>query len=306
MSPRAGHPRDAPPPAPQLSAPRFPVPAVNISRSSFSACLLLALAFAAPVSAQRVSTADRLTALEQQLSAMRTGNLDLLNQVGELKSEVQTLRAQIEELQQQLEQQKQSGRTQYLDLDGRLNRLENAAPPATPAPVPATPPTATATPARPTVPAAPAVAAPPDPAPRVYGDASTLGRGMDERTAYNSAFDALKAGRYAESARAFQAFLETYPSGVFAPNAMYWLGESYYVTQNYALAQEQFQGLLDQHPTHDKAAGALLKVGLCQYGLRQLDAAEATLARVLARYPGTEAARTADDRLRAIQLSRVR
>ncbi len=282
------------------------MPVVNISRSSLSACLVLALAFAAPVSAQRVSTADRLTALEQQLSAMRSGNLDLLNQVGELKSEVQALRAQIEELQQQLEQQKQSGRTQYLDLDGRLNRLESVAPSTVPAPAATTASPAAAGATATSSSTTPVVPVPADPAPRVYGDASALGRGMDERSAYNAAFDALKAGRYAESARAFQTFLETHPSGVFAPNAMYWLGESYYVTQNYALAQEQFQALLDQHPTHDKAAGALLKVGLCQYGLRQLDAAEATLSRVIARYPGTEAARTADDRLRAIQLSRVR
>jgi tol-pal system protein YbgF len=274
-----------------------------MKRLSLFACLALALVFAAPASAQRVSTGDRLTALEQQLSAMRSGNLDLLNQVGELKTEVQSLRAQIEELQQQLEQQKQSGRTQYLDLDGRLNRLENGAPPpaaptpnmSTPAATPAPPVTAAATP--PTVQDSP---------PRVYGDASTLGKTVDERSAYNSAFDSLKAGRYAESARMFQAFLDVHPSGAYAPNAMYWLGESYYVTQNYALAQDQFQGLLDRYPTHDKAAGALLKVGLCQYGLRQLDAAEATLAKVLARYPGSEAARTADDRLRAIQLSRVR
>lgn len=274
-----------------------------IKRLSLSACLVLALVFAAPASAQRVSTGDRLTALEQQLSAMRSGNLDLLNQVGELKTEVQSLRAQIEELQQQLEQQKQSGRTQYLDLDGRLNRLENGAPqPVAPTPTMSTP---VATPAPPVT----AAATPPtvqDSPSRVYGDASTLGKTVDERSAYNSAFDSLKAGRYAESARMFQAFLDVHPSGAYAPNAMYWLGESYYVTQNYALAQDQFQGLLDRYPTHDKAAGALLKVGLCQYGLRQLDAAEATLAKVLARYPGSEAARTADDRLRAIQLSRVR
>lgn len=281
---------------------------VHIRRLPFSACLILALAFAAPASAQRMSTADRLTALEQQLTAMRSGNLDLLNQVGELKTEVQALRAQIEELQQQLELEKQSGRNQSLDFDDRLNRLENAAAQSMSVP---SPPATSATPAAPasaTVPA-PAGAAVPavqEAAPRVYGDASTLGKGMDERGAYSAAFDALKAGRYAESARAFQTFLDTYPSGVFAPNAMYWLGESYYVTQNYALALEQFQALLNQYPTHDKAAGALLKVGLCQYGLRQLDAAEATLSRVVARYPGTEAARTADDRLRAIQLSRVR
>ena len=61
---------------------------------------------------------------------MRSGNLDLLNQIGELKAEVQSQRAQIEELQQQLEQQKQIGRTQYLDLDGRLNRLEGGTPAA--------------------------------------------------------------------------------------------------------------------------------------------------------------------------------
>jgi tol-pal system protein YbgF len=87
---------------------------------------------------------------------------------------------------------------------------------------------------------------------------------------------------------------------------LYWLGESYYVTQNYALAEQQFQALLDRYPTHDKAAGALLKVGLSQYGLKQMDAAEATLSQVIQRYPDSDAARTADDRLRAIQLGRVR
>lgn len=273
------------------------VPVVITRRLSLFACLVLALAFVAPASAQRVSTADRLTTLEQQLAAMRSGNLDLLNQVGELKTEVQSLRAQIEELQQQHDQYKQTGRAQYLDLDGRLNRLESATPQPVPAPQPALPATPAAAAAQPTV---------QDTPPRVYGDASTLGKGADERTTYNVAFDLLKAGRYADSARSFQTFLEAYPDGTFTPNAMYWLGESYYVTQNYALAQEQFQTLLDRYPTHDKAAGALLKVGLCQYGLRQLDAAEATLAKVVARYAGSEAARTADDRLRAIQLSRVR
>ena len=64
--------------------------------------------------------------------------------------------------------------------------------------------------------------------------------------------------------------------------------------------------MLDRYPTHDKAPGALLKVGLSQYGLKQLDAAEATLAQVVQRYPGTDAARTADDRLRAMQLNALR
>ncbi len=302
---------------------------VSLVRLPFIA--LLAAAFVAtPVSAQRLSTNDRLAALEQQLAASRSGNIDLLNQITQLRTELQSLRSQIEELQQLLDQQKQLGRTQYLDLDGRLNRLEAniMAPPANPASVapnagttPATAATTTATVAStPSISAAVAkpvpttsavatpaanVPVPQDTPPRIYGDAAA-NRGGDERGAYNAAFDALKGGRYADSARLFHTFLGAYPNGSYAPNAYYWLGESYYVTQNYALAQEQFQALLDRYPTHDKAAGAMLKIGLAQYGLRQLDAAEATLAQVIARYPGTEAARTADDRLRAIQLSRVR
>ena len=130
--------------------------------------------------------------------------------------------------------------------------------------------------------------------------------GMDERGAYNFAFEALKGGDYVESSRRFRDFLGAFPGGQYAPNALYWLGESYYVTQNYALAGDQFRSLLDRFPTHDKAPGALLKLGLSQYGLKQYADADATLRQVLQRYPNSDVARTADDRLRAMQISGTR
>src|SRR5690606_10383482 len=74
---------------------------------------------------------------------------------------------------------------------------------------------------------------------------------------------------------------------------------------NYEMAREQFEVLVERYPTHDKAPGALLKIGLSQYGLRDLDGAESTLAQVAERFPGTDAARTAEDRLHAIQLARA-
>jgi|SRR5690606_13298901 len=249
-----------------------------------------ALVAAAPASAQRPSLADRVAVLEQRAADNR-GNIDLLNQLTELRSEVQSLRSQVEELQQQNEQLKSTGRSQYLDLDGRLNRLEGTGLP---------PPAAAGEP----VGAAPA-AAPRDTKPAVHGDAGLLANTAGERGAYEVAFDALKAGNYAESAQLFQDMLRVHPEGVYAPNARYWLGESYYVTQNYELAREQFEALVARHPTHDKTPGALLKIGLSQYGLRELDDAEATLSQVLTRFPGTDAARTAEDRLHAIQLARA-
>lgn len=252
------------------------------------------LVVAAPAFAQRASLADRVAVLEQR-AADNQGNLDLLNQLTALRTEVQALRAQLEELQQQNQQLQSTSRTQYLDLDGRLNRIEGGALPVPPAggeAVPVTPPASGA--------------AVRDTPPAIHGDPGSLSKMGDERVAYEGAFEALRSGDYAESARRFQQFLVDFPAGSYAPNARYWLGESHYLTQDYQLALEQFQSLIQLHPTHDKAPGALLKVGLAQYGLNDLDAAEATFASVGKQYPGSDAARTAEDRLHAIQLARLR
>ena len=255
-------------------------------RVSFGVVLLAAMLTASPLAqAQRASLADRVAALEARGSGEQNG-AELVNQIAQLRAEVQALRGQLEEAQQALEQAKQSQRAQYLDLSGRLDRLEGGAP-APAASAPAASPVA----------AAPVAAAAP---------ASSSLAGMDERSAYNHAFDALKGGDYVESSRRLRDFLAAFPGGRYAPNALYWLGESYYVTQNYALAAEQFQGLLDRFPGDDKAPGALLKLGLSQYGLKQYARADASLRAVVAQHPGTDIARTAEDRLRSMQLAGAR
>lgn len=290
-----------------------------VMKHVFIATLVIAAALgaAAPASAQRASLADRVALLEQQANNNQA-NVDLLRQVNQLKAEVQALRGQVEELINRQEQLVSSARAQYLDLDSRLGRIEggepgtiiNTQPPAGVASSPEladAPETSLSAPeAAPGAAAAPPELATPDTAPAVYGDAGTLALGASEREAYDAAFSVLRAGDYAEAARLFQVFLDQHPNGSYAPNALYWLGESYYVTQNYQLAQRQFQALIERYPTHDKASGALLKVGLSQLGQQQIDAAERTLEEVLRQYPGTDAARVASDRLSAIQLGRLR
>ena len=275
----------------------------NIHKTLIATSLVAAaLVAAAPASAQRMSLAERVTRLEQQAGNNQV-SVDLLRQVNLLKEEVVALRSQVEQLGHEQEQLKSSARAQYLDLDGRINRLDGGA--GTPA-LDASTPAEVADPApaaaRPAVePTADASAGP-----TIYGDPGKLDQLEGEREAYDIAFDALKNGEYAESARLFHAFLGRFPGGAYAPNALYWLGESYYVTQNYKLALEQFEALMQRYPTHDKAPGAMLKVGLSQQGLDRLDDAERTLAEVASRYPGTDAARVASDRLGAIQLGRLR
>lgn len=251
-----------------------------------------ALVAAAPAHAQRQSLADRVAALETQAANDR-GNTDLLNQMTQLRTELQQMRALVEQLQNENEQLKQTAKDQYLDLDGRLNRIEGGAVPAAPATTPPVTPPATGA-------AAPAA----ERAPSVHGDVGAMAQSGDERAAYNVAFDALKGGNYADAAQLFLSFLELYPNGAYTPNALYWLGESYYVTQNYQLAAQQFRTLLERYPTHDKASGSLLKLGLSEYGLGKVDEAERTLNDVITRYPGSDVARTADDRLKSMQLGR--
>jgi len=267
--------------------------------------VVAALVAATPAVAQRLSLGERVTRLENSANVENQSagqsNLDQQNRMVQLQTEVQSLRNVVETLQNEIEQLKQRNREQYLDLDGRLGRLEgNRAASAAPKSPAATAPAAVAKPAAPAAsgfsdvePLAPAAAASADPAAPVDPAA--------EEAAYQAALDALvERFEAADSARLFQVFLRDYPASALVPNAYYWLGESYYVTQNYDLAQQAFQTLLSQHPGSRKEADALLKLGYCQIALGQRDAGEATLRDVSARYAGTDAAGKAASRLRTL------
>jgi tol-pal system protein YbgF len=250
-----------------------------------------ALLAVAPAWAQKQSLGERVSALEQKLAASSQGssqaNVDLLNRLTQLQAEVQALRNQVEQLQNENEQLKQRGREQYLDLDSRLQRFEGSGAPAAPAAAAAKPAASAVVPAKP---------AATTPAPAAAGNPA------DEAAAYGAAFDHLKRGDYVESARGFQGFVETHPQAALAPNAWYWLGESYYVTQNYELALDAFVHVLEQFPDSNKAADALLKKGYCQLEMRQNDAGRRTLEEVVDRYPNSDVSRLAISRLRALNL----
>ncbi|GIX38746.1 MAG: tol-pal system protein YbgF [Silanimonas sp.] len=273
---------------------------MTVLRSLTLASLAAALVAAAPASAQRMSLAERVERLEAQAAAQNQtqANIELLNRLNALQQELAALRGTVEQLQHENAQLKQAARDQYLDIDSRLGRLEGGQAPAAPA--------------------APAEGAPSvTPAPPAASPEPASGRGVvadvvngstapaapaGERPLYDSAFQALRDGEYAEASRRFQAYLEAYPAGSLAPNAWYWLGESYYVTQNYEVALQAFQSLLDTFPDSAKAPDGLLKLGYTQFELGRRQEGEATLRAVMSRYPGSDAARLAQSRLRSLAL----
>lgn len=273
-----------------------------------------------PAAAERLSLAERVAALEAQAQAGK-GNVDMVNQIQALQTEVQQLNGLVEQLRHQLDEQKERSKQQYGDLDSRLGRLEGggggaAAGAASSAnngqlqdiqlgapagagsdqPAPSTDPALDLGPGA----AASATARAPEPAAAPPANSPRFDPAA-EKGSYDEAFAALKDGRYAESARRFQGFIEAYPNSELTANAYYWLGESYYVTQNYRVSLETFQTLLKTYPDSQKAPDAMLKTGYCQYELKQWEPAKATLTRVVQKYPDTTVARLAQGRLRALQ-----
>lgn len=309
-----------------------------LSKSVAAAVLVTAAVLASPARAQqRLSLSERIERLEQQASGRggAQGGIDLVNQIQALQSQVQTLQGQVEELRHQLGEAQGRAKDQYIDLDSRIGRIEGRSGAGAAAPVAPvagqdpglqdiqlgaspSPETNTLTPADTTL-------APPDEAARsgspaidtaaidtaasatqVTGVPSAQADPEAEKRAYDEAFSALKDGRYAESARRFQSFIDQYPNTDLTGNAYYWLGESYYVTQNYRVALDTFNTLLSRFPQNQKAPDALLKTGYCQYELKQWDAAESTLNSVVETYPNTTVARLAQGRLRALKLENRR
>ncbi len=291
-----------------------------------AAALVAATSFSGSVYAQsgRLSLAERVAQLEAQNQGQGGAQsaVDLLNRIDELQSEVQSLRGLVERQTFEMEELKKRGRDQYVDLDSRISRLEGDpgnTPPAADPSAPIAPGQIQEIPATPVAPGQLTMDAPVEPATEPQFDtlpvdarvavvppADTSTTMMipqaGEQAAYDTAFSALREGRYAESARRFSAFLEQFPEGDLADNATYWLGESYYVTQNYQIALDTFRSLLARFPQSAKTQDALLKVGYCLYELKQWNEAEAALNEVVVRYPDSTVARLAQGRLRALRL----
>ncbi len=259
-----------------------------------------AMLFAYPAFAQdsRLSLADRVARLEQQAQNKDQAGIGMVNQMQQVQVQVQQLQGQLEELQHQMQTLEDKNKAQYGDLDSRLGRLEggsagaaagsNVQPQGLAAPA-----TVAASAAATGEAAAPKGAEP--------SSAASAADPAGAQAAYDVAFKAIRAGNYAEASREFRTFIQQYPNHALAPNAWYWLGESYYATTNYPVALESFERLLSQFPQSDKAADALLKVGYSQLELKQPDAAKASLTKVTKKYPGTKAASLAQERLQRLQ-----
>jgi tol-pal system protein YbgF len=154
----------------------------------------------------------------------------------------------------------------YLDLDSRLRKLEPAA--------------------------GGSAAAPGEAAPAAAADPAV------ESQTYEAALNFFKAGKYKEAGGGFASFLQKFPESSLAPNAYYWLGNAWHAQRNCPKALEVHSVVTTKYPSNPKAADAWLAIATCQQDMGNAAAARRSLDTLIAKYPGTPAAESAQQRLK--------
>ncbi|MGE4552596.1 MAG: tol-pal system protein YbgF [Desulfovibrionaceae bacterium] len=115
----------------------------------------------------------------------------------------------------------------------------------------------------------------------------------DAGTLYARALDMLSAGKAGEARALLDEFLRRYPGHSLAPNAMYWLGETWYTEKDYPKAILTFKDVTTKFPKHSKAAAALLKIGMSYRNLKDVDNAVFYLRTLVDEHPDSDPARQA-------------
>ena len=116
---------------------------------------------------------------------------------------------------------------------------------------------------------------------------------------YKQGFDAFQKGAYNDAVSSFTQFVEQNPAALLAPNAYYWMGESYMNMKVYEKAIVQFQEVVDKFPKSDKAARAMLRQAEAFADIGDKKSSTTALKRVIELFPKTEEARLANRALRS-------
>ncbi|MFO1402580.1 MAG: tol-pal system protein YbgF [Steroidobacteraceae bacterium] len=256
------------------------------SRPALLACgLALLLAGCATTPPEEDPVQLRLNDLDSRLGRVeRVVNnqslVDLGRRVDALEAELRSLRGSTEELQNAGEGVRKQQRDLYADLDRRLAALEQG------------------------LRAAPGEAGAGGAAGAAAGGGTPAGGAAGapngDQEAYARAFETLKAGDYPAAITRFRDFMKANPQSELLDNAQYWLGEAYYVTRDYEHAAGAFRAVGERWPDSRKAPDALLKLGYTLQEQKRLPEARTTLGQVVQRFPGSDAARLATERLKKL------
>lgn len=218
----------------------------------------------------RQETDARLQKLEAAAETNSRAVLTLNAQLEDARQQVAQIRGQIELLTNDNDQGQKRQKDFYVDLDARLRKLESGLQPAQAAPGADQ--------------SAAAENRPADPA--------------QEARDYEAAINLLRAGKHADAIGAFKKFIQNWPRSNFQSGAHFWAAAAMAQTKDYAGAKEYYARLVQNWPDDAMAPDALLGQATVEQSAGAARSARATLEKLIASYPNSDAAKTARQRLK--------
>ena len=104
-------------------------------------------------------------------------------------------------------------------------------------------------------------------------------------TEYKFAYDLLLQRDYPRAEAVLADFVVKHPNHPLAGNAQYWLGETFYVRQDYMAAARTFAAGWESYPKSTKAPHMLLKLGMSLNALKRTDDACITFTKLIDEHP---------------------
>lgn len=205
--------------------------------------------------------------LRDRMAAAQNAQQQLQGQIDQLREQNAQLTGRIEQLANDLTVQQRSVKTLFGDLDGRLTGLE---------------------------------------AREDTVDGAQVKVSAEEERRFKLALKLFTEEKYDEAADLMDSLAVDYPESPYAANALYWQGNALYAADELKASVTVQDRLIKRYPKHARVPEAMLSKAAAQIGLGQKSAATATLKAVVKAYPGTDAAKVAQERLASLAKKPVR
>lgn len=206
----------------------------------------------------RINTINgRIDRLEQS----SRGQLELTNQIEQLRSETAKLRGQLEVQANDLAELQRKQRDQMAQVSDKLKQFD---------PVP------------------------------VAVDGKSVAVDPAEKRNYDTAISLFQAGDFKAAQTALNNFAQTYPQSALRPGAEYWAASSIFAQRDWRGAIIALQHFMTRNPESQRSPDALLLIGNAQLENRERLPARKTFEQLIEKYPSTPAATQARDKLATI------
>lgn len=171
-------------------------------------------------------------------------NAQLIVEMQSLRQELSFLRGTVEELQYRIDELQEQQDQNYSDLDNRVRDLYTGE-------------VNTSSGSRTGSASSSQVARASS-----SSSAASAGNNAEATALYQRGFEALRMGERAEAISAFDQLVQEHPRAAEVPDALYWLGETYWLANRREDSRQAFVRLLDLSPDYRKSDDAKYRLGV--------------------------------------------